>query len=47
MLRQQRIEKEKMDLEMGQLKVKKPFARDDFRQLINKTYMAFYGKFKD
>jgi len=31
MLRQQRLEKEKMDIEMGLLKIKKPFGRDDFR----------------
>lgn len=36
-----------MDIEMGQLRVKKPWARDDFRRLINQTYSAYYGKFKD
>jgi hypothetical protein len=36
-----------MDREMDDLKVKKPFTRDDFRQLVNKTYQAYYGKFKD
>jgi hypothetical protein len=36
-----------MDLEMGQMNMKKQFSRDDFRQLINKTYTAYYGKFRD
>ena len=26
---------------------RKPFSRDDFRYMINKTYLEFYGKFKD
>lgn len=27
--------------------VRKPFSRDDFRLLINSTYLDYYGKFKD
>lgn len=26
---------------------RKPFNREDFRYMINKTYSEFYGKFKD
>ena len=26
---------------------RRPFTRDDFRHMINKTYAEYYGKFKD
>ena len=26
---------------------RKPFSREDFRYMINKTYLEYYGKFKD
>ena len=33
------------DPEMGG--IKRPFNREDFRNLINKTYNEYYGKFRD
>ena len=35
-----------LDMEM-QMRERRPFTREDFRQMINKTYLEFYGKFKD
>lgn len=27
--------------------LRKPFTREDFKYMINKTYLEYYGKFKD
>lgn len=38
------------DLEKNEEQIpdgKQPFSRDDFRYMINKTYLEYYGKFKD
>lgn len=40
------IAQEFLDMEMH-LKERRPFTRDDFRQMISKTYLEYYGKFKD
>ena len=35
-----------IDMEVG-VEQRKPFSREDFRFMISKTYMEYYGKFKD
>ena len=39
-------QQEIMDMEMGTV-TRKPFTREDFRYMVNKTYAEYYGKFKD
>ena len=39
-------QQEMMDMEMGTV-TRKPFTREDFRYMVNKTYAEYYGKFKD
>ena len=50
MQQEYRVNKSGLDhhlIDVDGVYARKPFTRDDFKFMINKTFLEYYGKFKD